>query len=98
MFTDLWLPRGTTMGEGWISRCKLLYIKWIKNKVLLYSTGNYIRYVGINHNGKKYKKRMYVCVYKTESLCCIEEINTTLEIYYYTSTKCTKNVLKAKDI
>ena len=41
---------------------------------------------------------MYVCMYKTESLCCIEEINTTLEIYYYTSTKYTKNVLKAKDI
>ena len=30
---------------GWefgISTCKLLYIEWINNKVLPYSTGNYI--------------------------------------------------------
>ena len=25
------------------SRCKLLYIEWINNKVLLYSTRNYIQ-------------------------------------------------------
>ena len=43
--TDLWLPRGRMSGGGmdWelgISRCKLLYIEWINNKVLLYSTFN----------------------------------------------------------
>ena len=27
--------------EFGISRCKLFYIGWINNKVLLYSTGNY---------------------------------------------------------
>ena len=35
--TDLWLPRGGG-GMEWeagVSRCKLLYIKWINNKVLL---------------------------------------------------------------
>ena len=33
------------------------------NKVLLYSTGNYIQYLVINHNGKRYKKEyIYVCV------------------------------------
>ena len=26
------------------------------NKVLLYSTGNYIQYPVINHNGKEYEK------------------------------------------
>ena len=34
-------------GMDWefvISRCKLVYIEWINNKVLLYSTGNYIQY------------------------------------------------------
>ena len=34
-------------GKDWecgISRCKLLYIGWINNKVLLYSTGDYIQY------------------------------------------------------
>ena len=36
------------MGEGgmdWesgVSRCKLLYLEWISNELLLYSTGNYI--------------------------------------------------------
>ena len=26
-----------------VSRCKLLYIDWTNNKVLLYNTGNYIQ-------------------------------------------------------
>ena len=39
-----------------VSRCKPLHIEQINNKVLLYSTGNYIQYPGINHNEKKYKK------------------------------------------
>ena len=46
-------------GKDWefgISRCKLLYRGWISNKVLLYSTGNYIQYPVINHNGKEYEK------------------------------------------
>ena len=34
--------RGGMDWEFGISRCKLLYTEWIKNKVLLYSTGNYI--------------------------------------------------------
>ena len=45
-------------GKGWefgISRFKLLYIGWINNKVLPYSTGNYIQYPVINHNGKEKK-------------------------------------------
>ena len=47
--TDLWLPRVKDCGGGvdWefgVSRCKLLYIEWINNNVLLYSTGNYIDY------------------------------------------------------
>ena len=52
-------------GEFWISRCKLLYIEWIKNKVLLYSTGNYIHYPVVNHNGKECEKNMcmHVCIY-----------------------------------
>ena len=60
-----------------ISRCKLLYIECINNKVLLCSTGNYIEYPAINHNGKEYEKeRVYICI--TESLHCTAEINTTL--------------------
>ena len=37
-----------------------MYIEWINNKVLLYSTGNYIQYSVINHNGKENEKE---CVY-----------------------------------
>ena len=62
-----------------VGRCKLLHLEWINNKVLMYSTGNYIQHLVISHNGKEYKKRMYICI--TESLCCTGEINT-LEINY----------------
>ena len=42
--------------EVGVSRCKLLYLEWINNKVLLSSTENYIQYSMINHNRKEYKK------------------------------------------
>ena len=47
---------GGGRGMDWvfaISRCKLVYIEWINNKVLLYSAGNYIQHPVINHNGKR---------------------------------------------
>ena len=44
------------------SRCKLLYTGWINNTVLLYSTGNYIQQLMINHKGKEYRKRTFICV------------------------------------
>ena len=43
-----------------LNRCKLLYIEWINNTVLLYSTENYIQYPKVNYNGKEHKKRMYI--------------------------------------
>ena len=46
----------------------------MNNKVLLYSTGNYIQYPMINHNGKENEKKIGI----TESLCCPAEFNTTL--------------------
>ena len=49
--------------EFGISKCKLLCIEWINNKVLLYSTGNYIQYPVTNHNGKEHEKEyIYMCV------------------------------------
>ena len=39
----------------WDQQIQLLYIKQIKKKVLLYSTG-------LNHNGKEYEKD-YMCVW-----------------------------------
>ena len=72
--------RGGKVGGGmdWefgVSRCKLLHMEWINNKVLLYRIGNNIQYPEINHNGKEFKKEY---IHITESLCCVAEINTTL--------------------
>ena len=58
-----YLKYGTGGGMEWefgVSRSKWVYIEWISKKVLLYSTGNYIQYPVINHNGKGYKKE---CIY-----------------------------------
>ena len=46
-----------------INRYILPYTKWINNKGLLYSTGNYIQYPVINHNGKNMKKNVYIYIY-----------------------------------
>ena len=42
-------------GMDWefgVCRCKLLHLEWISNEVLLYSTGNYIQSLGIEHDGR----------------------------------------------
>ena len=65
-----------------------------KQQGQLYSTGNYIQYPMIYHNGKEYEKEYvwdrYIYIYKIyiyyiymyvciiESLCCTAEVNTTL--------------------
>ena len=55
--------KGGLVWEAGVSRCKLLYIEWINNKVLLYSTENYIQYPMINHNGKEYLKKECIYMY-----------------------------------
>ena len=44
------------------SRCKLLHIGQINNKVLLYRTRNYSPYPVVNHNGKEHEK-VYIHMY-----------------------------------
>ena len=61
------VAKGSGKGRGvnWefgVSRCQLLHLEWINNKVLLYSTENYIQSPGINHNGKEDKKE-WIYVY-----------------------------------
>ena len=49
--------RGQCMDwEIGISRCKLVNIGQINSRVPLYSTGKYIQYAEIKHNGKEYEK------------------------------------------
>ena len=52
---DLWLPRGGG-GVGWTGSLRLIHanitFRWVNNKVLLYSTGNYIQPLGIDHDGR----------------------------------------------
>ena len=65
-------------GKDWkfgISRGKLVYIGWINNKVLLYSTRNYVQYTVIKQNEKEYEEE-YICT--TESFCYTIETSTTL--------------------
>ena len=57
-----WRRDGLQFG---ISRCKALYTEQINNRVLLYSTGNYIQYPVIKLVEKKMEKNVYL----TKSLC-----------------------------
>ena len=59
--TELELERGMGVGDDmdWelgINKCKLLYVKWINNKALLYSTGNCIQYLIITYMEKNLRK------------------------------------------
>ena len=58
----------------------LPYIKQITNKDLLYSTSNSIQYSVMAYMEKNLKKtkRVDICIYITDSLCCMPETNTTL--------------------
>ena len=52
------------------------------NKVILYTTGNYIQSPGIDNDGKEYKKRIYI--YIKLSLCYIAETgqNKVNQLYF----------------
>ena len=66
-----------------ISKYKFLYVEWLNNKVLLYSTEDYMQYPMINHNGNEYfTKKVYIYTCMAESLCYKAVINTILYINY----------------
>ena len=44
----------------------------------MYSTGNYIEYPVINHNGKEYKK-VYLYVYNGVTLLCSRDSHNTVD-------------------
>ena len=55
-----------------------IYKGWINNQVLFYSTGNYIQHSVINHNGKEYEKRIYVCMIQQFAFKILNIINIFL--------------------
>ena len=67
-------------GMGWTGSLGLVdanYLEWINNEVLLHSTGNYIQSLGVDHDGRYYKKEnVYICM--TGSLYYTAEIGITL--------------------
>ena len=68
---------GAISQEFGINIYKLLHIKQITNKDLLYSTGNYTQYFVITYKGKEPEKE-YTYVHISDSLCHTPEINTAL--------------------
>ena len=51
--------QGGSGGMDWefeVDRCKLSHLEWINNKVLLYSTRNYIRSPVTNHIRQEYEE------------------------------------------
>ena len=48
--------------EYGVSRCKLLHSEWIKNEVLLYSTGRCAQSLVMDMRKDNMRKRMYICV------------------------------------
>ena len=50
----------------------------IDNKVILYSTGNYIQYPGRNHSRKEYRKNVPMCRTELLILRYTAEINVTM--------------------
>ena len=67
MKTDFGYQRGKVMGKmDWelgISIYTLLYIKWVINRDLLYSPGNFARQSVIIYREKNLKKNVYIYIY-----------------------------------
>ena len=81
------IAKGEEGGSGMdrefgVGRCKLLHLEWISNEVLMYSTGNYIQSLVIEHMEANIRKRMYIyiCICMTGSLHCTVETDTTLYV------------------
>ena len=71
---------GAGSGMDWefgVSKSKLLHLEWISHEVLLYSTGNSIQSLGLDHDGRESEeKNVYICM--TGSVCCTAEIDPAL--------------------
>ena len=68
----------------------LLYVKYITNKVLLYSTGNYTQYFVITCKGRESEEEW---IYTSLSLSLSIYIHTHIYIYIYPCTPETNTIL-----
>ena len=75
-----------------VSRFKVVYIGGISNKMLLHSTGPYIQYHIIKHNGKECEKE---CTHESLDHCAAEE---KLTCHCESTTLQKQKILKAHDI
>ena len=69
---------------NYYGRCQLLHFKQLGKRILLYSTGNCVESLGLEHDGRQYYKKECVCVCmcRTWSHGCTAEIERTLHINY----------------
>ena len=71
---EMWRERNQELG---INMYRLLHIRWVTNKDLLYSTGKSAQYSVITCMRKEPEKEyIYICI--TESFCNVPETNTKL--------------------
>jgi len=87
-WTDSWLLKRGQGGIDWefgVSGYRLLHMEGINNKILD-STGNYIQYPEIYHNGKEYKK-VCICVYNWITLLYSRIHNICLSQLYFNNKK-----------
>ena len=82
---NLRLPGGKEWGrdrEFWVDVYTLLYLKWMTNKFLPYSTGNSGQWYVAAWMGGEFGGRMDTGICMAESLCCLPETITTVLIGY----------------
>ena len=101
-------------GMGWglgVSRYKLLGSERVSNEILLYSMGNYIQSLVMEHYGGSCEKKniyvythththvyMYIYIYMTGPLFCIAKIDRTLKINYIRKNKNLKRINKNQKV
>ena len=64
--------------EFGVNRCKLLPLEWISNEFLLYSTGNYMQLLMMEHDNVR--KRMYICICDWVTLLYSRKLNTVNQL------------------
>ena len=75
--------RGWTENLG-LGRCKLLHLEQISNGVLLYSTGNCVQSLGLEHDGRQFgkkKERVYICICLCVCVCIYMGVGWIVLLY-----------------